>query len=282
MGKIKIITDSTVDLPKELLSELDIEVLPVLINFGEESYLDGVEITLDEVFKRIDEGDVFPTTGQITPNRFVETYKKYIDEGYKVLAVLMSSGMSGTYQSACVAKQMLETDDVYIVDSQTITAGLGILVLKAAKLRDSGLKIEEIVNELEQVKPYINSSLSFDSLDNLVKGGRLPKAVSVVTGMLGIKLILEVKDGVMDVKGKVRGPKKAVKRIISDMEELVPRKDMPVLLVDVNYDEITQPLKEYLESNNIDYIEGPVGCSVGIHSGNKAGGLFFISEKLNK
>lgn len=280
MQKIKIITDSTVDLPKELLKELNVDVLPVLINFGEKSYLDGIEITLDEVFKRIDSGDVFPTTAQITPNRFVEAFKKYIDEGYKVLAVMMSSGMSGTYQSACIAKQMLETDDVYVVDSQTITSGLGLLVIKAAQLIDKGLPIEEIVKELEEIKPYINSSLSFDSLDNLVKGGRLPKAVSVVTGMLGIKLILEVKDGVMSVKGKVRGSKKASKRIINDMETLIPRKDLPVIIVNVNNDEIAIPLKEYLESNNINYIEGPVGCSVGIHSGDKAVGLFFVSEKL--
>lgn len=280
MEKIKIITDSTVDLPKELLKELDVEVLPVLINFGEESYLDGIEITLDEVFEKIDNGDVFPTTAQIVPNRFVEVYEKYLNQGYKVLAVLMSSGMSGTYQSACLAKQMLETEDVQVVDSQTITSGLGLLVIKAAKLRDQGLKMDEIVKGLEEIKPYINSSLSFDSLDNLVKGGRLPKAVSVVTGMLGIKLILEVRDGVMALKGKVRGSKKAIKRIISDMEELIPRRDLPVIIVNVNNDDICIGLKEYLEEHNIDYIEGPVGCSVGIHSGDKAVGVFFVSEKL--
>ena len=169
MEKIKIITDSTVDLPKELLEKMDVEVLPVLINFGEESYLDGIEITLDEVFKKIENGDEFPTTAQIVPNRFVEAFEKYLNQGYKVLAVLMSSGMSGTYQSACLAKQMLETEDVQIVDSQTITSGLGLLVIEAAKLRDEGLKIEEIAKRLDETKQHINSSLSFDSLDNLVK-----------------------------------------------------------------------------------------------------------------
>lgn len=279
MEKIKIITDSTVDLPKELLEKMDVEVLPVLINFGEESYLDGIEITLDEVFKKIENGDTFPTTAQIVPNRFVEAFEKYLNQGYKVLAVLMSSGMSGTYQSACLAKQMLETEDVQVVDSQTITSGLGLLVIEAAKLRDEGLKIEEIVKRLDETKKYINSSLSFDSLDNLVRGGRIPRAVSVVTGMLGIKLTLEVKDGVMALKGKVRGSKKAVKKIISDMEELGIRKDLPVIVVSVNNDEICNALKAYLEENNIDYIEGPVGCSVGIHSGDKAVGVFFVSEK---
>lgn len=279
MEKIKIITDSTVDLPKELLEKMDVEVLPVLINFGEESYLDGIEITLDEVFKKIENGDTFPTTAQIVPNRFVEAFEKYLNQGYKVLAVLMSSGMSGTYQSACLAKQMLETEDVQVVDSQTITSGLGLLVIEAARLRDEGLKIEEIVKRLDETKKHINSSLSFDSLDNLVRGGRIPRAVSVVTGMLGIKLILEVKDGVMALKGKVRGSKKAVKKIISDMEELGIRKDLPVIVVNVNNDEICNALKAYLEENNIDYIEGPVGCSVGIHSGDKAVGVFFVSEK---
>lgn len=279
MEKIKIITDSTVDLPKELLEKMDVEVLPVLINFGEESYLDGIEITLDEVFKKIENGDTFPTTAQIVPNRFVEAFEKYLNQGYKVLAVLMSSGMSGTYQSACLAKQMLETEDVQIVDSQTITSGLGLLVIEAAKLRDEGLKIEEIAKRLDETKQHINSSLSFDSLDNLVKGGRIPRAVGVVTGMLGIKLILEVRDGVMALKGKVRGSKKAIKKIISDMEELGIRKDLPVIVVNVNNDEICDGLKEYLEEHNIDYIEGPVGCSVGIHSGDKAVGVFFVSEK---
>ncbi|MGL4569538.1 MAG: DegV family protein [Clostridium sp.] len=278
MEKIKIITDSTVDLPKELLRELDIDVLPVLINFGEESYLDGVEMDLNEVFKRIDEGDVFPTTAQITPNRFVEVYKKYIDEGYKVLSIIMSSGMSGTYESACLAKQMLETEDVEIIDSQTITSGLGLLVIRAANLRDQGKSIKEIVTELEELKPYIRSSLSFESLDNLVRGGRLPKAVSVVTGILGIRLILEVRDGVMALKDKVRGNKKAAKKIINDIEKLVPRKDMPVALINLDSDEIYDVIKEYLDNNNINYINVPIGCSVGIHSGNKAVGVFFASE----
>lgn len=279
MEKIKIITDSTVDLPKDLLKELDIEVLPVLINFGEESYLDGVEIELPEVFERIERGDVFPTTAQITPNRFIEVYKKYLDEGYKVLSIIMSSGMSGTYQSACLAKQMLETEDVYIVDSQTITSGLGLLVIKAAKLRDSGMPISEIAEEIEDLKSHINSSLSFESLDNLVRGGRLPKAVSVVTGILGIRLILEVRDGVMALKDKVRGNKKAAKKIISDIEKFKPRKDLPVILINLDSDEIYTVLRDYLVENNIEYLEVPIGCSVGIHSGNKAVGFFFASEK---
>lgn len=127
MEKIKIITDSTADLPKDIYEKYDIEVLPLLINFGEESYLDGVEINTDEVFERIRNENILPTTAQVTPNRFVEIYKKYLAEGYKIISIHMSSVMSGTYQSACIAKEMLESQDIIVVDSQNVTAALEYL-----------------------------------------------------------------------------------------------------------------------------------------------------------
>lgn len=278
MEKIKIITDSTCDLPTEVIEQYNIEVIPVLINFGEESYLDGIEITRSQVFERIEKGDVFPTTAQITPIRFVEVFKNAMADGSKVLAILMSSEMSGTYQSANIAKSMLESDDIYIVDSQKICSALGLLVIRAAKLISEGALIEEIMIDLEEVKHKIITSLSFDSLDNLVKGGRILKAVGVVTGILGIKLILDMKDGTMCVKDKVRGSKKALKRILSDLENIGHNDDLPVLLVNLDMEEISQPIREYLNENKIEYIECPVGSSVGIHSGDKVSGIFFVKE----
>lgn len=278
MEKIKIITDSSADLPKEIFEKLNVERLPLLINFGEESYLDGVEIQIDELFKKIEESDVFPNTAQVTPVRFQEIYKKYLDEGYKIISIHLSSDMSGTYQSACLAKNMLDTDDIYVVDSQTVTSGLGLLVYRAAMLKDEGKSMKEIIEDLEENKKYISSSLCFDSLDNLIKGGRIPKAVAVVTGMLGIKLILEVKDGVMAVKDKVRGSKKAVKRIIKDIEDIGCKPGMPLVLINVNSDEVCSQIKEYLNEKNIETIETTVGCTVGIHSGNNATGVFFFAN----
>jgi DegV family protein with EDD domain len=278
MEKIKLITDSTCDLPIDIIKKYNIEVIPVLINFGEESYLDGVEITRDEIFERIERGDIFPTTAQITPIRFYEIFKNALSDGGRVIAILMSSGMSGTYQSACMAKNMLENEDIHIIDSQRICSGLGILVIRAAKLISEGKSIEDIVEDLEVIKHKISTSLSFDSLDNLVKGGRISKAVGVVTGILGIKLILDMKDGIMAVKDKVRGSKKALKRIITDLEVIGYNNEVPVLLVNLDMDEISQPLRDYFNENNIEYIECPVGSSVGIHSGNKVSGIFFIEK----
>lgn len=278
MKKIKLITDSTCDLPKDVLEKNNIEVMPLLINFGEESYLDGIEINQDELFEKIESGNIFPTTAQVTPNRFLEVFENAKKNDEILILVLISSVMSGTYQSACLAKEMSEYDDIYIVDSKSTCSGLGVLVLRAANLIKEGKSVQEIIDDLEKEKYKINSSLSFDSLDNLIKGGRISKTVGVVTGILGIKLILEIKDGLMAVKDKVRGSKKAVKRIIQDIEKYGCRKDLPVILVNVDMEDIAGPLREYLKANDIDFIETTVGCTVAIHSGKKASGLFFISE----
>lgn len=279
MKKIKIITDSSADLPKEIFEKLNVEVLPLLINFNEESLLDGVEININQLFDRIENGNIFPSTAQVTPNRFEETYKKYLDEGYTIISLHLSSSMSGTYQSARLAKNMLESDDIYVVDSETVTSGLGLLVYRACMLRDAGKNVEEIIEDLEKTKKNISSSLCFESLDNLVKGGRISKTVSVVTGVLGIKLILEVKDGLMSVKDKVRGSKKAVKRIIKDIDDLGIMEDMPLVLLNVNNVEVYKQIKDYLDENSINYIDAVVGCTVGIHSGDNATGVFFFSNK---
>ena len=278
MKKIKLITDSTCDLPKDVLEKNNIEVMPLLINFGEESYLDGIEINQDELFEKIESGNIFPTTAQVTPNRFLEVFENAKKNDEILILVLISSVMSGTYQSACLAKEMSEYDDIYIVDSKSTCSGLGVLVLRAANLIKEGKSVQEIIDDLEKEKYKINSSLSFDSLDNLIKGGRISKTVGIVTGILGIKLILEIKDGLMAVKDKVRGSKKAVKRIIQDIEKYGCRKDLPVILVNVDMEDIAGPLREYLKANDIDFIETTVGCTVAIHSGKKASGLFFISE----
>lgn len=278
MEKIKIITDSTLDLPAELIREKNIEVLPLLINFGEESYLDGVEITTKEMIDKINATGVLPTTAQVTPNRFEETFKKYLDEGYKILALTLSSDMSGTYQSACIAKDMLESDDIVVIDSRNVTSGLGLLVLKACQFRDKGLGIKEIEEEILKAIPKVKSSLNFESLENLVRGGRLSKTAGTIGSVLGLRLILEVKDGKMSVKDKVRGSKKALKKLISDFESVDVDFDSPIVLLELLNEDVYEGLKIYFQEKNINYIDAKVGCTVGIHSGIKPCGIFFFEK----
>ena len=278
MEKIKIITDSTLDLPSDIVKEKDIEVLPLLINFGEECYLDGVEINTKEMLDRIEIENVLPTTAQVTPNRFEEVFKKYLDEGYKIVTLVLSSEMSGTYQSACIAKNMLDSDDIVVIDSRNVTSGLGVLVLKACEFRDNGDNIFEIEEKIKNIIPKVKSSLSFESLENLVRGGRLSKTAGAIGSVLGLRLILEVKDGQMAVKDKVRGSKKALKKVISDFENGNVDTNSPIVLLEILNEEIYSGLKKYFEENNIKYIDAKVGCTVGIHSGTRACGIFFIEK----
>lgn len=278
LEKIKIITDSTCDLPRNLIEEYDIEVLPLLVFFGEEGYLDGVDIKLNEFLRKMKETNIFPTTSQVVPQRFYDCYKKYLDEGYKIISIHISSKMSGTYQSACLAKEMLNSNDITVIDSLNVTSGLGLLVIKACKLFKQGFKVEEIERTIKETIPHVKSALAFESLENLVKGGRLSKAAGIIVNALGIKLILDVDNGEMAVFDKVRGTKKAIKTIINFMENKGVKSGEPCLLLHVEGEEVLNALREDLLQKSQEFIETEVGCVVGTHSGAGACGVFFIEE----
>lgn len=278
MEKIKIITDSTADLPKHIIDQYQIEVLPLLVTFENETYIDGITIKLSELLKRIKEGEIFPGTAQVNPQRFHECYEKYLKEGYKIISLHLSSRMSGTYQSACIAKEMLGSEDIVVIDSYNVTAGLGLLTLKASRLRDQGMDIHEIESEILKAIPHVKSALGFESLDNLVKGGRLSKTAGIIGNILGIKPILSVVDGEMAVIDKVRGSKKAVKTIIDYMETTGVKKDEPCFLLYVENEDILLNLRDNLSSKSMEFVEGEVGCVVGVHAGPNACGVFFFEN----
>lgn len=278
MEKIKIVTDSTSDLPEEIIKKYDIEVLPLLINFGEETYKDIIDIKLHELLIKMEQSDEFPGTAQVSPQRFLECYKSYIEEGYKIVSIHISSKMSGTYQSACVAKEMLETDDIIVIDSLNVTSGLGLLVLKAVKLKEAGFGVKEIEDEIKKLIPHVKSVLAFESLDNLVKGGRLSKTAGIIGNILGIKPILSVENGEIGVIDKVRGSKKSIRFILDYIDKKGIKLGETSILLHVENKDILDALRESLKAMDKEFIECQVGCVVGIHSGPRACGVFFIEE----
>jgi len=278
MEKIRIVTDSCLDIPEDLIKKNNIEVLPVLINFEEKSYKDREEINLKEMQDKIENEGIFPTTSQITPAKFEEYFRKSLAEGYKIIAILMSSNMSGTYNSACIAKDMIDSEDIILIDTQVITSAQGFFVLKACELRDKGVKAEDIKEEILEMIPKMKASLCFESLENLVRGGRISKTAGALGSVLGLRVIIGFEDGMMVAKDKLRGNKKALKKIISDYESSNPNKEEPVILIEIESPEMKIELKKYLDENNIQYIETTPGCAVGIHSGTKVSGLFFLTK----
>jgi DegV family protein with EDD domain len=278
MQKIKIITDSTCDLNKDIIERYNIEVLPLLVKVDDETYKDGEDITLQEYLNKMKSSDEFPTTTQVIPHRFYECYKKYLDEGYKIVSIHLSSKMSGTYQSACIAKNMLETEDIITIDSYNVTSGLGLLVLKACKLNEEGCNIFEIEEKIKEVIPHVKSALAFDSLDNLVKGGRLSKTVGAIGGILDIKLILTIKDGEMAVIDKVRGTQKSIKAILKHVDKTGIKEGEMTILLQASDKNILEKLRNHMKQREMEFIECEVGCVVGTHSGEGACGIFYIED----
>ncbi|MEK6264318.1 MAG: DegV family protein [Clostridium sp.] len=278
MQKIKIITDSTCDLSKDIISKYNIEVLPLLVKIEDVTYRDGEDINLQEYLKKMESSEEFPTTTQVIPHRFEECYNKYIGQGYKIVSIHMSSKMSGTYHSACMAKGMVDTEDIVVIDSLNVTSGLGILVLKACKLCEQGYNIFEIEEKIKETIPHVKSSLAFDSLDNLVKGGRLSKTAGAIGGLLGIKLIITIKDGELAVIDKVRGSKKAIKTILKNLDKTGIKSGETSILLRASDKNILESLRTHMNDREIDFIECEVGCVVGTHAGEGACGIFYVEN----
>jgi len=159
-----------------------------------------------------------------------------------------------------------------------VTSGLGLLVLKACRLKEEGKNLKEIYDGVMDVLPHVKSALIFDTLEYLVRGGRLPRAVGMFGNILDIKLIMAVGDGEMKLLDKTRGSKKAVKYVIDYMDRLGIKSDEPSVLLHVQSKELLPSLREILLKKNTDFFECEVGCVVGVHAGPGACGVFFIEE----
>lgn len=278
MQKIKIITDSTCDLPKDIVEKLNIDVIPLEVTLKDKTYKDGIDLDLEEMQKKINDEKVFPTTSQINPAIFENIFKKYLDEGYKIVSMHISSKMSGTYQSACIAKEVLQTDDIIVIDSLLVTSGLGLLVLKAAELVENNVAFENLEEEIKSVIPHVKCVLSFETLENLVRGGRLSKTAGIVGQVLNIRPVLDIRDGELFILEKARGSKKAIKVMTERFESLGIKEGSKCILLNAKNEDTHPALKEMLEDKNINFIEAKVGCVVGTHSGIGACGIFFIEK----
>lgn len=213
MNKIKIICDSLADIPKEVVEQYDIHVVPLSVLFDDKEYIDGVDITKEEFYKMLRESDKLPKTSQVTYMSFKNTFDRYINEGRTILYIGGSSGASGTYQSAVMAKNDIEKT-VYTFDSLNLSIGAGCMVIAAAKMAANGESIEAILENLENLKKDITVLFTVDTLEYLQKGGRVSLAKAAIGNMLSIKPILGIEDGGVKAISQGRGKKQVVTKII--------------------------------------------------------------------
>lgn len=230
MNRTIIVTDSTADIPPSMAESHGIEVVPLTLMFGEETYRDNVDMTPEQFYERLPQAERLPTTSQPSPAEYVEVYRRLLDRhpGSSILSFHISSGLSGTYQSALLAKSMLEEDEdrVTVVDSLSASYGFGFMVVQAARLAAEGKGPEEILRAAEVLRQSRKLYFLVDTLQYLQKGGRIGKASAILGNLLNIKPILSIDaEGIIYPVEKVRGRKKAVARMIELFKEELPGVD---------------------------------------------------------
>lgn len=280
MEKIRIITDSGSDFcppyPKNLT------VMPLTIHFGTEEYRDGQTIDHKTFYEKLVSGSELPTTSLIPPGEFQQEFDKAEAAGETVIAVLLSSKLSGTYQSAVLAAQ--DREKVYIVDSMNATLGEQILVKYAIRLVNQGLSATDIVAELERAKSHVNLMGMPDTLDYLHRGGRIPKTVAVLGGALSIKPVLRLVDGVVVMIGKARGSKNGNNYLIQEVSKSGVDFTKPLCL---GYTGLSDELLQRYIADSRQLWEGKaeelpistVGATIGTHVGPGAIVLAFFDNQ---
>lgn len=244
---IKVVVDSSVDLPEEILKKLDVEVVPLTVTFGDDHYLDRVEMSSEEFYNRMSIEKELPKTAQPAPGRFLEVFEKYGKIGYQIICLCLSSGLSGTYNSALLAKSMSDAE-VEVIDTKSGSAGIGILTYLSAKWAEVGKSLQQITADIKEYAENLTVYALLETVENAVKGGRLSPIKGVIANLLNLKVIVEVNDGKVNILEKVRGTKKAYERLLQLVEEKAKDKVVPLVgLAHVANEKGTLILKEMLQ-----------------------------------
>ncbi len=282
MRHVLILTDSTADLSPHLREKKEIYVLPLSVQFGDDHYRDGVDLTTTELYDIVTEKKILPKTAAISPGQFITFFEQYLDEGYEILYTGIGSSISGTFQSAMLAKQMIGSEDIHLVDSMNLSSGIGLLVLKACDFRDKGLSAVEIKEKLEIIVPLVQSQFAIMTLDYLHKGGRASGTAKLVGDILGIKPIIQVRSGTLNVYRKSIGKMtRALDIMLHDFFQEIDKHN-----VDLSYVMITHSLADRYATYMIDkvraytavnaLIEGHAGCVISSHCGPGTIGILYI------
>ncbi|WP_123040340.1 DegV family protein [Cohnella candidum] len=279
MARIRIVTDSTTDLPKELLEQHRIEVIPLSVYVKGETYQDNVSITPLEFIERMKQSPELPKTSQPSIGVFVETYDRLGAGGDTVLSIHMTGGMSGTYATACAAAEM-SASNVFVVDSQMISQALGFQVIEAARMAEQGLTIETIIQRLKQIQDRTSLLVVVETLENLVKGGRVGKAVGWLSSILSIKPIALLEKGVYTPLAKVRTTSQILRTLLERFEQDIAQKAVKGIGIS-HADNL--PLAERLQQEiarltNVPVSIRPATPVITTHTGAGAIGFMYYTE----
>jgi DegV family protein with EDD domain len=280
MSKVAIVTDSTAYIPPELVKKYRIEIVPQILIWGDQTYLDGVDISPTEFYERLATAKIMPSTSQVTPKTFHEIYSKLLAQDYEILSILLSTDLSGTIASALQAREMFPGAKIEIVDSRTVAMALGFQVLAVARAVENGANLAEAKALAEKASGHVGVVFAVDTLEFLHRGGRIGGASRFMATALNIKPISEVIGGRVEAIEKVRTRKKSLERIVELIEERAAgRKPLRIATLHAN---ALQEAKEVLVMaekalDPVESILAEVSPVVGTHAGPGTIGLAFMA-----
>ncbi|MBC8630185.1 DegV family protein [[Eubacterium] tenue] len=273
MSKIKIITDSSCDLNKDIVERYNIGVVGLNVSFGKDTYVDG-EISNEDFYKRMANEKELPKTSCPSPDKFTKAYNCDEDE---VLVITITSKLSATYSTAVLAKNMFleenSNKNIKIIDSESGSIGQGLLVVKAAQLAEKGMSLDEIANEIEKLKKDIVFFGALETLENAIKGGRINPLAGKLINALNFKVIIQVIDGVVKPVDKARGDNNSIKKVIENILKSVGENKNKVLAIGhANCLEKALKVKEIMikENNFKDVTISEVGSVMGTYASKGA------------
>jgi DegV family protein with EDD domain len=280
---IKIITDSGADLPKEIIKKYNIEYIPLIVYLGDEEYLDGQTIEPKEIYDGMRQEKVYKTA-QVPYQTFKDLFQKFAQNKESCIYIAFSSGLSGTYQSAVMAKNEILEEypdfELDIIDSKCATLGFGLGVQKAAQLAQEQKSKQEILDTINHYKNHMEHIFTVDNLEYLYRGGRVSKTAAFVGGLLNIKPILDVEDGKLVPIEKVRGRKKLLKRMIEIIGERGV--DLSNQVIGISHGDDAEGAKQIIEMLKESYgckefVINMIGGAIGAHSGPGTLAVFFLN-----
>ncbi len=280
---LAIITDSTCDLPAEKLKTLGVARVPLYVNFRGEVFKDWLEIGPKEIAEGVQGGADMPTTSQPSPQDFTNAYQEAVRNGAdEILCITISSELSGTYQSANVAKESVDVN-VHVFDSQAASVGIAMLVQRAVKMRDEGQDRDAIMREMERMRDQSLLRFTVGSLDFLQKNGRIGGAQALLGGLLKIKPILGLVEGRVEPVGRVRGEKKARSEIVSQTQAYASKEGgTPVVyFLHIQDPEAAGELQKQLEASGLEFRNAgtyEIGAVIASHVGPGTYGVYLYTE----
>lgn len=278
---IKIITDSTSDIDVTYAKELNIDIVPLKVIIDGKEYKDRVDLQPDQFYSLLEKSEVLPTTSQPSPQEFLNYYEEAKEKGDSVIVMTLSGTISGTYQSANIAKDLAEYENIYVIDSLNATQALRLLVLKAIALREEGKDAETIFNELQAYKERVRIVAFVDTLEYLCKGGRMSKTVAAAGTLLKVKPIIGLRDGKLEMFSKAREAVKATAKIIELIHEDGEIDfNEPICIGYTGSDEGLEKFEQALrdEFKFEDVLHGFVGPVIGTHAGPGARLIAYVKK----